>query len=384
VNRLGQQMAKQVRVNIRTNAVSKPREETRNGRKVVVVSSATMPDNIVMNDIRYPAEAIEKSFLTLNRAPAPLGHPMISGIFVSARDPEAINMNHVGAWNENVRRENGRIFLDKVIDVEVANRTEAGRGLMAAINEGKPIHTSTGLIANLDSAPENSGAKFVAKDIIFDHDAILLNEKGAATPEQGVGMFVNSSGEKVEVVNSAVSDSAMSDLDWAADMAVQAVEKLGRASIVERVVAAIVEALGINGGGKLSFNNKESEMDREQFDKLSAEVKTLSEGMAKIPEQIANGIATAIKPLTDAQAELKANQDAKDKAELSDIQAKIVKANLLDESAAKELTLNAARALAKKAEPGRAAGINPAFVPNSSGKDEFEGVDLNAALTEKK
>jgi len=377
-------MAKQVRVNIRTNAVSKPREETRNGRKVVVVSSATMPDNIVMNDIRYPAEAIEKSFLTLNRAPAPLGHPMISGIFVSARDPEAINMNHVGAWNENVRRENGRIFLDKVIDVEVANRTEAGRGLMAAINEGKPIHTSTGLIANLDSAPENSGAKFVAKDIIFDHDAILLNEKGAATPEQGVGMFVNSSGEKVEVVNSAVSDSAMSDLDWAADMAVQAVEKLGRASIVERVVAAIVEALGINGGGKLSFNNKESEMDREQFDKLSAEVKTLSEGMAKIPEQIANGIATAIKPLTDAQAELKANQDAKDKAELSDIQAKIVKANLLDESAAKELTLNAARALAKKAEPGRAAGINPAFVPNSSGKDEFEGVDLNAALTEKK
>lgn len=384
MNRLGQQMAKQVRVNIRTNAVSKPREETRNGRKVVVVSSATMPDNIVMNDIRYPAEAIEKSFLTLNRAPAPLGHPMISGIFVSARDPEAINMNHVGAWNENVRRENGRIFLDKVIDVEVANRTEAGRGLMAAINEGKPIHTSTGLIANLDSAPENSGAKFVAKDIIFDHDAILLNEKGAATPEQGVGMFVNSSGEKVEVVNSAVSDSAMSDLDWAADMAVQAVEKLGRASIVERVVAAIVEALGINGGGKLSFNNKESEMDREQFDKLSAEVKTLSEGMAKIPEQIANGIATAIKPLTDAQAELKANQDAKDKAELSDIQAKIVKANLLDESAAKELTLNAARALAKKAEPGRAAGINPAFVPNSSGKDEFEGVDLNAALTEKK
>jgi len=379
-------MSKQVRVNIRTNAVSKPREETRNGRKVVVVSSATMPDNVVMNDIRYSADEIAKSYATLNRAPAPLGHPMISGMFVSARDPEAINMNHVGAWNENVRRENGRVFLDKVIDVEVANRTEAGRGLMAVINEGKPIHTSTGLIANLEPATENSGAKFMAKDIVFDHDAILLNEKGAATPEQGVGMFVNSTGEKVEVVNSTLEDSAMCDLDWAADMAVRAVEKLGRVSLVERMKTVLLEMFKAGGAESLKLNNsEESDMaDEKQLEALSASVKTVADSVKaladSIPGQITNAIAAAVKPLTDAQTELKANAEAKDKAELADLQSQIVKANLLDENSAKELTLNAARALAKKATPGHAAPIFNAFGGLSCDKDEFADVDLNAAI----
>ena len=373
-------MAKQVRINIRTNSIGKPREETRNGRKVVVVSSATMPDNIVMNDIRYPGDEIAKSFTSLNRTPAPLGHPKVGGVYISARDPEAINMNHVGAWNENVRRDGGRVFLDKVIDVEVANRTEAGRGLMSAINEGKPIHTSTGLLANLEDAPENSGAKYVAKDITFDHDAILLNEPGAATPEQGVGMFVNSSGEKVEVVNSVLEDCAMNDLDWAADMAARAVEKLARVPLLERVKAAILEVLkGDQGGTSLQLNQGESEMDKAQFDALSAEVKTLSETVAKIPETIANAVAGAVKPLTDNLATITAANAAKDAAELADLQGKIVKANLMTAEEAKELTLNAARSLAKKCEPKGAANLSGSFQTNA-GTDDFEGVDLNAGI----
>lgn len=375
---------KQVRINVRTNSIGKPRTETRNGRSVVVVSSATMPDNIVMNDIRYPADEIAKSFATLNRAPAPLGHPMIGGLFVSARDPEAINMNHVGAWNENVRRENGRVFLDKIIDVEVANRTEAGRSLMAAVNEGKPIHTSTGLLAHLEDAPENSGSKFTARDIKFDHDAILLNEKGAATPEQGVGMFVNSTGEKIEVINSTLEDDAMRELDWAADYAVRALEKLGRVSIVEQFKTAILKAFKGDGGGTLKLNNEESEMDKEKFDALSAQVNALTEGFKNIGTQIATVVNEAVKPLTDNLATIKTNQDAKDAAELDGLRAKIVKANLLDETTAKELTLNSARALAAKAEPGKAAGIQGAFNANSSGDDEFKDVDLNAALKETK
>ena len=372
-------MTKQVRVNIRSNSVSKPREEVRNGRKVVVVSSATMPDDVVMNDIRYSGDEIAKSFATLNRAPAPLGHPMIGGMFVSARDPEAINMNHVGAWNENVRRDKGRVFLDKVIDVEFANRTEAGRALMTAITEGKPIHTSTGLLANLETAPENSGAKFMAKDIIFDHDAILLNEKGAATPEQGVGMFVNSSGEQVEVVNSVLADDAMRDLEWAADSVARAVDKMGRASLVQRVMTAIMEALAGDGGGTLKLNNGESEMDQKQFDALSAKVESLSDTVSKIPETIANAMTAAVKPLTDNLNAITAANAAKEAEELTDLRAKIVKANVMSAEAAAELTINAARALVPKTVPGKAAGITGAFV--NSSEDEFTGVDLNAAIS---
>ena len=372
-------MSKQVRVNVRCNSTSKPREEMRNGRKVVVVSSATMPDDVVMNNIKYQGDEIAKSFSTLNRAPAPLGHPMIGGAFVSARDPEAINMNHVGAWNENVRREKGRVFLDKVIDVEVANRTESGRALMSAINEGKPIHTSTGLLANLEDAPEGSGAKYLAKDIIFDHDAILLNEKGAATPEQGVGMFVNSEGETIEVVNSMLEDVAARDLEWAADMAVRAVEKMGRASLIERVATAIKQALTGDGGGTSELNNGESEMDEKKFSELSAKVDTVTEKLNSIDTLVANAVAAAVKPLTDNLAEITAANAAKDAAELADLRAKIVKANVMSAEAAAELTLNAARALAPKTVPGKAAGMSGAFT--NSSEDEFAGVDLNAGLT---
>src|SRR6478752_9396908 len=99
-------MPNQVRVNVRTLAnVNAVRKEKRNGRDLVIVPSATLPDNIIMNGIKYPAEEIAKSYQTLNRSPAPLGHPLVNGKFVSARDPEGLNIGYIGAWNENVRQD---------------------------------------------------------------------------------------------------------------------------------------------------------------------------------------------------------------------------------------------------------------------------------------
>ena len=109
----------------------------------------------------------------------------------------------------------------------------------------------------------------------------------------------------------------------------------------------------------------------EQFKALSDEVKTLSEGMKGIGEQITNAVTAAVKPLVEAQEAIVANQKAKDESELADLREKIVKANLMDEEAAKELTLNAARALAKKAEPGKAAALNGAFRPADDDKGGF-------------
>jgi hypothetical protein len=97
---------------------------------------------------------------------------------------------------------------------------------------------------------------------------------------------------------------------------------------------------------------------------------------------IAEAVANAIKPLTDNLEALENAQKAKDEAELATHIETIVKANLLDEESAKELTLNAARKLAEKAKPGKAAGLNGAPLVNVS-DDEFAGVDLNAMLEEK-
>lgn len=354
---------KHVRVNIRSTANTKAvRKEKRNGRDVIIVPSATLPDNIVMNEIMYPADEIAKSFVGLNRTPAPLGHPTINGKFVSASDPEGINIGWIGAWNENLRRENGRVFLDKVIDVARANESEGGKAVLSAIEKGEAIHTSTGLYCMMEDANGDVPYKQIARDIVFDHDAILLNAEGAATPEQGVGMLVNAKGEteEIEVINSAI-DEADRDLDWALDSVARALEKRQRAPVLERMKTAIIDALGLER--EPSANRKEADMtvSKEQFDALSAKVNTLSEGLDKIGETISNAVTEAVKPLTDNLTELQNSQKAKDETELAGLVAEIVKANILDEETAKDLTLNAARKLAEKAKPGRAATLNGAF-----------------------
>lgn len=369
---------KRVRVNVRTLAnMDQIKRETRNGRAVIVVPSATLPDGIVMNGIKYEAEEIAKSYHTLNRSPAPAGHPMIGNAFVSARDPEGINATWIGAWNEGVRRENGRVFLDKVIDVEVAGRSEAGRAVLNAIEQGEPIHTSTGLLCDLEPAQDGAGYDFTARNMDFDHDAILTGEEGAATPEQGVGMLVNAKGEhkEIEVVNSTL-EIADRELDWAAMSVVRAMEERDRAGLAERVKSALAGLFGSERDTQTNGKEDPMTVSKEQFDALSAEVKALSEGIA---ETVTNAVTEAVKPLKDAQDEIKANQAAKDKAELDGLVAKIVKANILDEDSAKELTLNAARKLAEKAEPGKAAALNGAF-NGAQGDDPFADYDPNAAL----
>lgn len=349
----------QVRVNVKTVMnVAKVRREKRNGRDVLIVPSATLPDDVVMNGIQYPADEIARSFKSLERTPAPLGHPSINGKFVSARDPEGINLGWIGAWNENVRQENGRVFLDKVIDVERASQSEGGQRVLNAIEKGEAVHTSTGLLCNLEAANGDVEHKFIARNIEFDHDAILLDEDGAATPEQGVGMMVNSAGEEIQVVNSVFSDDADRELGWAVDQAVRALEKRQRAPLYERIKQALTEAILGSERETSEQQNKDAEMtvSKEQFDALSAKVDTLSESIK--PEAVANAVAEAIKPLTDNLETLQNAQKAKDEAEHADLVEKVVKANLLDEDTAKELTLNALRKLAEKAEPGKAAALN--------------------------
>ncbi|MCA0947362.1 hypothetical protein LCM08_20760 [Salipiger pacificus] len=378
-------MTKRVRVNVRALANTKAaRREKRNGRDVIIVPSATLPDDVVMNNILYPADEIEKSFSSLNRTPAPAGHPLINGKFVSARDPEGINIGWIGAWNENARREGGRVLLDKVIDVQTANQSERGKAVLEAVDKGEPIHTSTGLLCNLEAANGDVAYKHIARDIDFDHDAILLDEEGAATPDQGVGMFVNSAGqpEELEVINSAI-DMADQELDWAGMHLLSALERRERASTWERIKSAIMDALPGASEREPSANQGEADMaDDKQLEQLSAKVNAIEEGLSKIGETIANAVGEAVKPLKDHVESLDAANKAKEDAEKAELEAKVVKANILDEETAKATPLNTLRALAPKAKPGKAAALNGAFGGNGD-KDEWDGFSLNAAAKQK-
>ncbi len=192
------------------------RKEEFQGEPHYMIASATMPDDIVMNGGLYPAEEIESSFRQLEEAHSPIGHPVNeSGEFISATTPYAVRNFGINAQVVNVRRENGRVFHDTAINIQAAKQSDKGKRVLdrvEAIMNGdstNPIHTSTGVylertdVENDSTMYANRMVKphdWVGSNFFFDHNAILLDEEGAATPEQGTGMAVNKLGDQVNVL----------------------------------------------------------------------------------------------------------------------------------------------------------------------------------------
>ncbi|MGC5351538.1 DUF2213 domain-containing protein [Klebsiella pneumoniae] len=211
---------KRNRVNVLTvvNSASNITTEIIDGKPHIVVRGITpVVDDIVMNRKLYPAAEIEKAYNTLERNPMPLGHPKVDGKHVSARDVRAVNEYHVGAWLQNVSHEGGKVTGDMYVNRQYAESSEKGKRLINRLDEmiagtnSEPIHISTGLLySGIAANGESKGKKYneIATNMMFDHVAVLLDEPGAGTPSEGVGIFVNAEGEEVEIEVALLSDAA--------------------------------------------------------------------------------------------------------------------------------------------------------------------------------
>ncbi|MHA0947937.1 DUF2213 domain-containing protein [Enterobacter ludwigii] len=209
---------KRNRVNVLTvvNSASNITTETIDGKPHTVVRGITpVVDDIVMNRKLYPAAEIEKAYNTLERNPMPLGHPKVDGKHVSARDVRAVNEYHVGAWLQNVSHKDGKVTGDMYLNRQYAESSEKGKRLINRLDEmlagtnSDPIHISTGLLySGIAANGESKGKKYneIATNMMFDHVAVLLDEPGAGTPEEGVGIFVNSEGDEQQIEVARLAD----------------------------------------------------------------------------------------------------------------------------------------------------------------------------------
>ncbi|MDZ8800134.1 DUF2213 domain-containing protein [Escherichia coli] len=196
---------------------------TINGQEHYVIRGAVpIVDDIVMNGGLYPAEEINNSYQTMERKLMPIGHPMVNGKYVSANDPQAVNDYYAGAWAQNVSKANDKVVMDVYVNKAVADTKPDGKRLIQRLddmitgNNAEPIHVSTGLLLNKEQKAGKSKQKkysWVAHNMQFDHIAILLDEPGAGTPEEGVGMFVNADGQQADVETTSLIDAANSMKD---------------------------------------------------------------------------------------------------------------------------------------------------------------------------
>lgn len=404
------------------------RTETIEGVEFTVIPSRTLPKDVVMNSIMYPSEEVEAAISTLDMSPVTIGHPVVNGKFAPASDPiSQAAYGILGAHNRvKGKTDDGRWVVEKLIPTEQLQNTERGKKLAEAIKHKRPIHTSTGVY--LTKEPEIGvnamGQEYTSRAKIdrFDHDAILLNEVGAATPEQGVGLFVNEAGEKEETevmyVNlSSGDDFSMSsngmrmklqeaaqkqfadDDEWLYvedfnetkaiichkqkqfaveyKMVGDEIEFVGELKKVESAGFKFTEVIGRIVDKVISVVKSEPS-DESQTVNKNREGNEVDE--TKVNEMIANALAAqeaksaeVIKQAIDGAvaAALAANAQTQAEAEKAQLVEQVVNAKLLPEDAAKECGIAALKAMLEGNSQGQPAMGLRRGVPSNQDEDIF-------------
>lgn len=276
------------RVNILTTVNAK--NVTREGDFIHIRDVVPVVSGIVMNGLLYGDDALSKGVMSLNQAPAPAGHPRDSeGNYISAKSGEALSKSYIGAYVHNARHADGKTLCDISVNEAQAKAMPEGIELLkrldAAMNGAdiEPIHVSTGLMLNIEQIEGVSmGKKYRGnvKDIAYDHLAILLNQEGAGTPSQGVGMFLNAEGaqEQVETVTLELNQQA---------------------SVLDHVKTAIMNALAL-------FDTPINRLDEviEVANQGETAEQTTNSEESQMKEQILaalNAAGVGVEGLTDAQ-----------------------------------------------------------------------------------
>lgn len=327
----------QVNVTTRVNA-KQIRKVIHNGREHWVLPSYTLPANVIMNGGLYPASEIDTHFEGLEGTLAPLGHPTVDGKFVSAFSPEGINVGHVGAFNRNVKKSGNRIYLEKWVDVAFARNTEGGRELLERVeslargDDVPPIHTSVAVFLEQLEANEDqkaAGAEWVARIHGMDHDAILLHEAGAATPEDGVGLMVNADQAKPLSTNAGVLvGESYREKEQRLDRAAKQRFAPGESEYAWVADFTDSQAVIVRNGGATEVYGYTSEGGKIVFDDTGSAVQRQESWVA----MVANGIKKAKDKIFNSQARPAVNKEgdmpltAEEKAELTkDISEAVIK-----------------------------------------------------------
>ena len=157
------------------------------GKKYLVAPTVAIVEG-VMNDILYTGDEINAYIEAWDGRPLIIDHPQRDGEFVSANSPEFLN--DIMGFYFNAAYEDNRLKGEWWIDIEKAQKTELGQKVLIALQSGKMLEQSTGLFTDIeDTSGQFDGETYVgiARNIRPDHVAILLEEEGACSIEDGCG-----------------------------------------------------------------------------------------------------------------------------------------------------------------------------------------------------
>lgn len=212
-----------MKITINSKTAGKFKKQFLNNREHIVTEMIPIVGDSVMNGGLYPFDEIKNSYLQIDNLPAPNGHPKVDGELVSAFHPLAVNAFNIGGFVRNPRLDSKRVINEFWLDTEIANQSDDGKELIRRIENGEEVGVSTGLTVRQENK-DGDGYNWVARDLKFDHVAILLNEK-AAGAHVGTKLTVNSSDLIISQVSFATNNAGVRDVKGLKDKIIQLVTK---------------------------------------------------------------------------------------------------------------------------------------------------------------
>jgi hypothetical protein len=179
---------------------AKLRHETLEGKEYIVAPTIMITEGVLNGSegpLLYQKEEYGKNPLTWNHKPIVLYHPTLNGEGTTACDPRIIETQKVGLMLNTFY--DGRLGTESWLDKEKLSRMD--RRVLDDLEAGKSVEVSTGLYHDRENKPGIFNGKHytgIVRNIQPDHLAILPNEKGACSLEDGAGLLRNAAATGTE------------------------------------------------------------------------------------------------------------------------------------------------------------------------------------------
>lgn len=172
------------------NSTAAVTETIHDGKSYLVAPVVAIKEG-VLNDLLYLSQDIGQYASEWNGHVIPVNHPMRGGEFVSANSLDIWAKEVIGNfWN--VSLDGDKLKGDIWIDLAKAEKFgEIATNLVARLRAGEPIEVSTGVLVDIEpTAGVWNGKSYtgIARNIRPDHLALLPNEVGACSWDDGCGV----------------------------------------------------------------------------------------------------------------------------------------------------------------------------------------------------